>query len=403
METLKFLLKKLGLFSLVVSLYDYCILQLSTIKVIFAIIFKHNPKNTFLFFPYYHTGGAEKVHLDIARSISSNKPFIFFTNPSSDNSLLKEFENTGLSFDLSNFLKRNYTLGSLLKKTIIWKINSKPNAISFGGNCLFYYSLIPNLNQNVLCIDLIHAFVHKGEEGAEYTSLPVAPRLNKRITINSKTKKDFQWLYAENGLPDTLNEKVIVIQNMVFVPEHFQFKSPLNHINIAFVSRNSPEKRVHLVGKIAQKLKGIHNCSFYLIGPDLIEGIEPENRTSCHFLGNISDENELFKWYDQIHFLILCSTREGMPMVIMEAMAHSAVCISTNVGGISDHINSGVNGFLVHSQNEEEIVTEFVQTISKIAQDPKLFNNLSNESYMYAKTHFIKEVFEQSWRKVLSN
>ncbi|MBX7181817.1 MAG: glycosyltransferase [Bacteroidia bacterium] len=402
MEVFKLLLKKLGLYGLVVKLYDYAVLQLNTVKVILSIIFKHNPGNTFLFFPYYHTGGAEKVHLDIAHAISSSKPWIFFTNPSSDNFLLSEFEKTGVTFDLSNFLKRNYTLGTLLKKSIIWKINRSPNSISFGGNCLFYYSLIPQFNQNVHCIDLIHAFVHKGEDGAEYSSLPVAARLNKRITINSKTKKDFKWLYSENGLPDTLNEKVFVIQNMVFVPQHFQPKPPLDQINIAFVSRNSPEKRVHLVGRIAQKLSTSCPCNFYLIGPDLIDGIEPENRLACQFLGNISNESELFNWYDKIHILILCSSREGMPMVIMEAMAHSAVCISTNVGGISDHIQHEINGYLINSQNEDEIITEFVQTITKIANAPELFNQLSMASYNYAKTHFIKEVFEQSWCKVLS-
>jgi glycosyltransferase involved in cell wall biosynthesis len=403
MEILKNLLKKIGLYKWVVLLWDWSNLQLQTLKLIVLILTKPNQENTYLFFPFYHTGGAEKVHLDISKAISKQKPWIIFTNTSQDSSLLFEFQKNGPTFDLSYYFNRSYFLGICLKKALIYRINHSNRAITFGGNCLLYYKLVGKFNSSVTCIDLIHAFVHRGEIGAEYVSLPVADRLDKRITINSKTKKDFGWLYQENGLPEYLNDRISVIQNTVKVPEYYTNKIDIQTPQIAFVSRNSPEKRVELVGRIACELHKNFNIKIWLIGPGLENGIEPENRKFCNFVGNITEEQELKKWYEKIHILVLCSTREGMPMVIMEAMAHSAVCISTNVGGISDHIINGKNGFLIEWDDDSKVVEEFCKKTSQILFDPALFLKISQKSYSYAKTHFNPQLFEESWSRILTS
>ncbi len=403
MKQIKYILKKLGLFNLVVSLYDWAILRFQTTEMILRIINESNPNQCFLFFPFFHTGGAEKVHLDICKSIANKKPWIIFTNASLDNSLLSEFQETGPIFELSNFIKRSYFLGNILIRVLIWKINKNPASITFGGNCLFYYKLIPQFKSTIFCFDLIHAFVHKGEVGAEYASLPVANRLQKRITINSKTKNDFKWLYAENGLPVELNERVSIIQNKVNVPERYKKKDSLDHLKIGFVSRNSPEKRVNLIGKMAQSLNKKRKANFYLIGPGLEDAIDSDDKKFCEFLGNITIQEELENWYDKIHILVLCSTREGMPMVIMEAMAHSAVCISTNVGGISEHVISGENGYLIDLSNDSKTVEDFVCSIEKLAENPILFEKLSQASFNHAKANFNPRVFDKAWNNQFMN
>lgn len=45
---------------------------------------------------------------------------------------------------------------------------------------------------------------------------------------------------------------------------------------------------------------------------------------------------------------VLPSFAEGVPVVLMEAMAMEIPCISTRVGGIAELIEDGVNGFLLH-------------------------------------------------------
>ena len=53
-------------------------------------------------------------------------------------------------------------------------------------------------------------------------------------------------------------------------------------------------------------------------------------------------------------------------MVIPEAMAQGAIPISTNVGGINEHITNFENGVLIdNSVNEDEIINQFVDIINK--------------------------------------
>ena len=64
-----------------------------------------------------------------------------------------------------------------------------------GGNCPYLYSIMDSFTPNVVCMDLVHAFVHEDEEGVEIFSLPFVNRLNKRITINKKTIKYFTFIF----------------------------------------------------------------------------------------------------------------------------------------------------------------------------------------------------------------
>jgi len=52
---------------------------------------------------------------------------------------------------------------------------------------------------------------------------------------------------------------------------------------------------------------------------------------------------------------ILPSYNEGLPIAILEAMSYGMPIISTNVGGIPEVIETGVNGFLVNPGNLKEL------------------------------------------------
>ncbi|WP_269851240.1 glycosyltransferase family 4 protein [Methanosarcina horonobensis] len=114
-----------------------------------------------------------------------------------------------------------------------------------------------------------------------------------------------------------------------------------------YVGRGSEEKRVHLVGEISylchQKDMPVE---FVLVG-DVRSSIPEQYRKCCTFLGEIVDEKKLSEIYNSSDILLLVSSSEGFPLVIMEAMAYGVVTISTDVGGISEHIHNGYNGFLI--------------------------------------------------------
>ena len=61
------------------------------------------------------------------------------------------------------------------------------------------------------------------------------------------------------------------------------------------------------------------------------------------FIGPVPDARELVCAAD---ILVLSSDHEGMPNVVLEAMVAGVPCVCTSVSGVSDLVQSGVNGFI---------------------------------------------------------
>ena len=54
---------------------------LDTLNIFRFFLSIHSKKNIFIF-PFFHTGGAEKVHLDIVKSFPKKDNLVIFTNKS---------------------------------------------------------------------------------------------------------------------------------------------------------------------------------------------------------------------------------------------------------------------------------------------------------------------------------
>ena len=56
-----------------------------------------------------------------------------------------------------------------------------------------------------------------------------------------------------------------------------------------------------------------------------------------------------------INLFINLSDSEGIPVSIMEAMSFGIPCIATNVGGTSEIVVNGINGYLIDDEDDEYI------------------------------------------------
>jgi glycosyltransferase involved in cell wall biosynthesis len=103
---------------------------------------------------------------------------------------------------------------------------------------------------------------------------------------------------------------------------------------VLYAGRLSPEKNI---GVIAVATHGL---------PRIIAGDGPLRDLLPDALGFVPHE-QLGELYDRAGVVVLVSEMEGLPNVVLEAMAHGKTVIATPVGGIPTLIEDGVTGFLV--------------------------------------------------------
>lgn len=356
-----------------------------------------NRSNLFFFFPFCHIGGAERVHADIVNCFAAEHPWLFFCKWSPRPGVLRaDFDKAARTFNLSLLLKYTYPLSAGFMAGFI---NRHPNGVVFGCNTLFFYKMLPYLSKNIRAVDLLHAF----GGGAEEFSLPVVHHLDKRVVITAQTRNDLTTQYNAKGIDSAMCKRIELIENRVTIPTVYPGKPAAEKLNILFVGRNSEEKRVHIVGRVAALClnRGIPVMAT-MVGADLIGGVAGSDRPFCNFTGEVTDPRLLRELYERAHLLLLTSSREGFPMVIMEAMAEGVVPIATNVGGISRHLKTGVNGWLIENSPVEAIIVEamFAQ-IEKMSKDRDQLMSMSRSAYHYARDNFGGERFCGRYRSII--
>lgn len=138
-------------------------------------------------------------------------------------------------------------------------------------------------------------------------------------------------------------------------------KSPAEpaECSVLCVARLSVEKRIDLLLEaMAEVARKMPRCSCTIVGDgplkqNLVEKTEALGLSdSVHFIGHVA---EIRPYYEAADIFVLSSAKEGLPLVLLEAMAYGVPCIATNVGGNAEVIVHGETGFIVESANPDEL------------------------------------------------
>ena len=134
---------------------------------------------------------------------------------------------------------------------------------------------------------------------------------------------------------------------------------------IAKIGRLSPEKRqIDVIAAAEAVVRSIPSVKFLIIGkgPDedfLKREVHRRNLTPYFvFTGYIEDMHAVF---NAIDLVVQTSTTEGMPNVILEALAYEIPAIATDVGGTGEIITDGLSGILVPPKRPDLIADHIVQ------------------------------------------
>jgi len=102
---------------------------------------------------------------------------------------------------------------------------------------------------------------------------------------------------------------------------------------------------------------------------------------SVKFIGVRRDMMEIVQIMD---VYVLPSIWEGLPLVILEAMAMKRPIVATAVGGTPTAIKDGVTGILVESENESALSTAIIA----ILKDKRKAKQLGENAYKYFNQRF---------------
>jgi glycosyltransferase involved in cell wall biosynthesis len=376
------------------------------LKLLSFIVFELNKikrAKVIFFFPYYHTGGAEKVHLDIVKAVSDVENYIFFTDKSYSKGFKNQFFKYANGYEIYDFLNRNFLIKKKFIKVLIKKINASKKIKSvFGCHSVFFYELIPHLSNELKKYDLTHAFVKPDKGGIEIFSLPYVKNIDKRIVINFKTKEDYIDLYKSQSLSE-FNEKIHVIPNGVETPQKSDNDKDSAVFRVGFVGRWAKEKRPEMFLEIANQIKTHYSdIQFIMAGPNFEDHEQAIDDSGILNLGEIKNENILKDWYSKMDVILITSYREGFPMVIMESMMFGVIPISTNVGSINEHLTDDFNGFLIENElNTRNIENKFIEKIIYLYQNKEARLILSNNAKDYSVNKFGIEKFREKYRSLL--
>ncbi|HXP52944.1 MAG TPA: glycosyltransferase, partial [Bacteroidia bacterium] len=332
------------------------------------------PISHIFLFPFTHVGGAEKVHASILETVADKSPVALITNRSTSTAL-PEFEKNATVINVSQLLIWPFSKKWLTNK-ICATIQSNKQLCLFSSNSKYYYELLAKVPDGTKAIDLIHAFVHSYEDGPEKWSLPIIDKLTKRVVINRQTANDLEKFYARNNISQKFTERIVCINNFTVHKEKIQ-KDTSGKLKVLYVGRGTAEKRVEIISRVSRVLgEKKANIEFHFVGA-LTNAVPKEDAPYCILHCEIRDAAALDKLYEKSHILLITSSREGFPMVIMEAMMNGVVPISTNVGGISEHIKTEVNGILLKNISADEVVNELVTVLEHFISNRDELNAIS--------------------------
>ena len=140
---------------------------------------------------------------------------------------------------------------------------------------------------------------------------------------------------------------------------------------ILCVGRLVPAKGQHiLISAVAKLVKDGRPVRLRLVGdgpdrPSLEADVAARGLSDNVFFEGAVNQNRIRELYSQAHVFALASFAEGIPVVLMEAMAMEIPCVTTCITGIPELIRNEVDGLLVSPSDEQALAGALVRLMDE--------------------------------------
>lgn len=198
-------------------------------------------------------------------------------------------------------------------------------------------------------------------------------------------------IIRNNGARDS----VAVLPNACNVPEPTARKFDSQQVNFLFVGRFAYNKGIDVLAQAARELNDegySQRFSLSLVGkgPLYDEYVQKYSMPNMEFVGFASDEklNELYRSKD---VFVLPTLFEGMPTVVLEAMACGMPVIVTDTGATTEMVD-GANGFIIEKKDVNSLKAAMIQFMEMDAEKRK---KMSEASYNRVRENFTWKIISE--------
>lgn len=219
-------------------------------------------------------------------------------------------------------------------------------------------------------------------------------RANYVVSVSERSMKDFVVAYRY-GKPIT------TIPIGVYLPEVRQEEA--RRFDVIHIGAFTPEKNhqglLHILNDVARRMPDLRVA---LIGngvlfEDIRRSIDTMALTDHIEMLGAQPEPETF--LRQARCLVLTSTIEGLPAVILEALANKVPVVSYNVGGVSEVLVHGETGMLINLHDE----SSFADAVVALLEDPTYASRLGQNGYVLVSSRFLMRQVARQFEDVYNS
>ncbi|MGM0214807.1 glycosyltransferase family 4 protein [Enterococcus sp. AZ109] len=192
--------------------------------------------------------------------------------------------------------------------------------------------------------------------------------------------------------------EVKVITNAVFIPKENTYQKSAT--NIMTFGRICERKGSHDILTLARRIQErFPELKFHLYGDTdgttakIVQQMESLGCKNVELHGWTTNQAELLK---ECALHLLPSYHEGLPMAILETMAHGIPNLATDIGGVKQVVEDQVNGYLVQPGDIDQMEQALVDFFS----EPEKRSQFSAHARAKIVDHFSIEEYHQAWQQV---
>ncbi len=284
-------------------------------------------------------------------------------------------------FDLSLIkLLKAFRFSILFKLTRILKEQKVDIIHCHGHKPTVYGTIAAALSRTPVVTAHVHGLGRTGNLIRKLTNFLIFRKIDRFLPVAQAVKED---ILKNNWFVQA--EKLSVLDNSIDYPKYTQVsiskeeaKEMLGLSSDAFVfgtaARLSPKKgQIYLI-KAFEKVKQTLQSAHLIFAGDgrIRQELEKEAEKtglsdSIHFLGLRNDITQIYRAMDV--FVLPSIDSEGMPRVLLEAMAAGVRCIGTNVGGTPEVLCDKAFGYVVEPGDSNALAEAMISAANTPSEE----------------------------------